>query len=115
MMKGSPNRGPSPHPAEYILTAPKEKISEENISCDTFRGYFTKNKEKIYLSLRRQWIGQASDSEHRRAEGLARKPGNAPWVFESIEGTPSSGWRDSKQFPSGKRRTVYMIFLTIKP
>ena len=120
MMKGSPNRGVSDHPADFILTAPKTKITQNEISFDTFNEYFTKYKGMIYLTIRRQWIGQSSNSEHNRASSLARKPGNAPWVFKKIAGSPRTrsgraAWRSETQCPSKDRRTVYMIFLQVKP
>lgn len=115
MMKGSPNLGVSAYPANYILTAPKKNISENNIYLDNFSEYFNKYKNEIFLSLRRQWIGQASNSEHGRACSLANKPNNSPWVFKEIVGTPRTGWKKESEFPSKNRRTVYMIFLTVKP
>ena len=115
MMKGSPNLGVSAHPADFVLTAPKTNITPNKISCDTFNEYFTKYKEVIYLSLRRQWVGQSSNSEHTRATGLSNKPDNGPWVFKEIVGSPRTGWRSETEFPLQNRRTVYMIFLTVKP
>jgi hypothetical protein len=113
MMKGSPNYGISNHPAEYILTAPKTNITAKKIYCDTFEEYFTKNKDFIYLSLRRQWIGQASKTEHARALGLTHKPNNMPWVFNTISGKPR-GWKSEEEIPINDRRTVYMTFITLK-
>jgi hypothetical protein len=115
MMKGSPNLGVSAFPANYILTAPKKNISENNIHLVNFSEYFDKYKNEIFLSLRRQWIGQASNSEHGRACSLANKPNNCPWVFKEIVGTPRTGWKKESEFPPKNRRTVYMIFLTVKP
>jgi len=115
MMKGSPNLGNSAHPATFILTAPKNHINDSNISCDTFQEYFLKYEDKIFLSLRRQWVGQSSDSEHKRSVGLNSKPNNAPWCFKTIVGSPRSGWRMPSEFPILDRRTVYMIFITVKP
>lgn len=115
MMRGSPNLGISAHPADYILTAPKSNITPAQISCDSFAEYFEKYKDVIYLSLRRQWVGQSSNSEHGRASGLANKPDNAPWVFKKIVGIPRTGWKSEADFSIQDRRTVYMIFLTVKP
>jgi len=115
MMEGSPNLGISNYPADYILTAPSRDITPNSISCDTFSEYFTKNKNNIYLSIRRQWVGQLSKSEHSRATGLANKQGNAPWVFNTITGSPRTGWRSTADFLIKDRRTVYMLFLTVKP
>lgn len=115
MMKGSPNLGISAHPADFILTVPKSNITQSKISCDTFGEYFKRHKDLIYISLRRQWAGQSSSSEHNRAIGLARKPGNAPWVFKEIVGSPKTGWKSYAEFPLKDRRTVYMIFITVKP
>lgn len=115
MMKGSPNLGLSNYPADYILTAPKNYITLSEITCNTFSEYIAKYKDHIYLSLRRQWIGQSSKHEHSRAVGMASKPDNAPWVFNSIVGTPRTGWRNQTEFPISKRRTVYMIFIMVVP
>jgi hypothetical protein len=115
MMKGSPNLGISSYPADYILTAPKINITPSKISCDTFSDYFAKYKDFIYLSIRRQWVGQSSNSEHSRAVGLASKPDNAPWVFKTIVGSPRTGWKNQTECPINDRRTVYMIFITVKP
>jgi len=115
MMKGSPNLGVSSHPADFILTAPQSNITPSKMSCDTFKEYFKKYKNVIYLSLRRQWVGQSSSSEHGRATGLANKPDNGPWVFKEIVGSPRTGWKSPTEFPLKDRRTVYMIFITVKP
>ena len=108
MMKGSPNLGPSKHPAELILEAPSH-IAEQGIRVYSFGEYFDKYKHKFKVAIRRQWIGQASNSEHNRAVALARKSGNAPWVFENVVGSPNSGWRTD--FPKGLRRTVYFLMI----
>lgn len=115
MMKGSPNLGTSSHPAEFILTAPGANISASTIFVETFCEYFKKYSDVIYISLRRQWIGQLSNSEHQRALSLARKQGNAPWVYTNIVGSPRTGWRNNTEFPISNRRTVYMTFITVKP
>lgn len=115
MMQGSANHGNSLHPANLILTAPAQAITSENISCLTFDEYFQKYKNKIFISLRRQWVGQFSKSEHSRANGMAKKSGNGPWVFQNIVGEPTDGWRSTTEVPIAKRRTVYMTFITVKP
>ena len=109
MMYGSPNYGDSSHPADFILDAPAYGISEHNISVMTFDEYFSRNREKFMIALRRQWIGQNSNSEHGRATSLANKPGNEAWVFKTISGSPRSGWRTS--VAEEDRRTVYFLML----
>ena len=109
MMKGSPNVGMSPHPAELILEAPSANISSTNIEVYTFDEYFERYKDELCIGIRRQWVGQASDSEHGRALGLVRKPGNAPWVYRDIVGEPRSGWRSG--FPKEAMRTVYFLMI----
>ena len=115
MMEASPNLGKSTHPAALILEAPRIGISEQNIRVFTFEEYFDTFKPNLFVALRRQWIGQSSNSEHRRATGLARKPGNAPWVYGSIAGMPKISkttgkrWRDDVE--EGDRKTVYIIFI----
>jgi len=109
MMKGSPNVGLSLHPAEFILEAPPSSISVNSVSLYTFEEYFEKYKRDFKIAIRRQWIGQASDSEHRRAVSLAQKPGNASWVYEDIVGKPRTGWRSN--FPKEAMRTVYFLMI----
>jgi len=108
MMKGSPNLGISDHQAELILEASMETTSTR-MSVYSFEEYFSKYKGKFKVAIRRQWIGQASNSEHSRAISLARKPGNAPWVFRNIVGSPTSGWRGG--FPLNLRKTVYFLMI----
>lgn len=115
MMEGSPNLGRSSHPAEFIVESPATGISRENIRAFTFGEYFDSFRGRLCIGIRRQWIGQASDSEHSRAVGMAEKPGNAQWVYPSISGEPrpcrvtGKRWRDG--FPEAGRRTVYMVFI----
>lgn len=114
MMKGSQLRGFSDYPAKYILTAPQKNIDVTNINCDTFNEYFYKNKNKIAVSIRRQWVGQSSNSEHRRALGLYSKQENAKWCFDDVIGEPNTGWRSESDFPVNQRKTVYFINITTK-
>jgi len=109
MMKGSPNVGLSLHPAEFILEAPPSNISVNSVSLYTFEEYFEKYKRDFKIAIRRQWVGQASDSEHGRALGLVQKPGNAPWVYKDIVGEPRTGWRSN--FPKEAMRTVYFLMI----
>lgn len=109
MMKGSPNVGLSLHPAEFILEAPPSSISVNSVSLYTFEEYFEKYKRDFKIAIRRQWVGQASDSEHGRALGLVQKPGNAPWVYKDIVGEPRTGWRSN--FPQEAMRTVYFLMI----
>jgi len=115
MMEGSPNLGRSPHPAEFIVEAPATGISPENIRAFTFDEYFDSFRDRLFIGIRRQWIGQESGSEHSRAVGMAEKPGNAKWVYKTIAGEPrpsrTSGKRWREDFPEADRRTVYMVFI----
>ena len=108
MMKGSPNLGVSKHPAELIFEAPQHFL-DGRISVYSFDEYFSKYKETFKIAIRRQWVGQASRSEHSRAVSLAKKTGNAPWVFEDVAGYPNSGWRPG--FPKNLRKTVYFLMI----
>ena len=105
--------GVSENKAEYILSAPAVISSDRDIECLTFDEYFEKYKNIFYISLRRVWRGQDSNSEHRRAVGLCSKAGNSPWCFKSISGEPRSGWMSS--YPSSNRMTAYILFITLKP
>lgn len=109
MVEGSPNVGFSSHPAEFILEAPARNISETNINVFTFDEYFEEYKNKIKIAIRRQWVGQDSESERGRAVGLADKKENAPWVFNETVGTPRSGWK--MDFPVSERKTVYFLMI----
>lgn len=113
MMEGSPNYGVSQHPADLILSAPGSKISKENIKVFSFEEFVTQFGDSIYLTIRHQWIGQSSKSEHARALSISKKPGNAPWVFSNLTGTPSTGWRPEKEFAVSDRREVYMLFIQL--
>jgi hypothetical protein len=109
MMDSAPNVGYSLHPAKFILEAPAKSILEGTIDVFTFDEYFSKYRNNFKIAIRRQWIGQGSDSEHNRSVGLARKPENAPWVFNNVVGVPRSGWRPS--FPISNRKTVYFLMI----
>lgn len=108
MMKGSPNLGLSEHPADLILEASR-LINQWRIYAYTFDEYFAKYKDSFKIAIRRQWVGQASHSEHGRAVSLAKKPGNVPWVFGNVVGSPNSGWR--ADFPTERRKTVYFLMI----
>jgi hypothetical protein len=109
MLQGSANVGFSLHPAEFILEAPSSSISEDYINVFSFDEYFQEYENELKIAIRRQWIGQSSGSEHRRAVGLARKIENTPWVFNEAIGTPRDGWRED--FPPAKRKTVYFLMI----
>lgn len=118
MMKGSPNFGFSEYPAQYILEAPKKDINQNNINLYSFNEYFDLYKNKLSIAIRRQWVGQASESEHKRAFGLAKKLDNFPWVFDEVVGEPKihkttrKRWKDD--FPINKRKTVYFLMIEKK-
>ncbi len=118
MTEGSPNLGYSLHKAKYILEAPSIGITQENIRVFTFDEYFDVFKQDFFFAIRRQWIGQSSDSEHSRATGLSKKVGNHPWVYDNVSGEPrvskSTGkrWRDDVE--PKDRKTVFMIFVEKK-
>ncbi len=107
MLIGSPARI-SQHPATLILTAPPKIRADSEINVYTFDEYFEKEKDNLRISIRRQWVGQTSQSEHRRALSIASDPRNAPWVFDTISGEPRS-WR--ADFPEEQRKTVYFLMI----
>ena len=107
MMKGSPNLGPSDHPAKLILEG--SETDPPVITVYEFDEYFSIYKDKFKVAIRRQWVGQSSDSEHRRALGLAEKRDNSPWVFDDAVGTPRTGWRTN--WSENRRRTVYFLMI----
>ncbi len=118
MMKASPNLGFSANPAQYILEAPKKNISKSNIYLYTFYEYFNLYEEKISIAIRRQWVGQSSNSEHKRALSLSKKPDNCSWVFDEVVGEPKihkktgKRWRDD--VPANERKTVYFLMIEKK-
>lgn len=115
MMKGSPNLGLSEYPAQYILEAPKNNIDKNNVNLYSFNEYFDLYKNKLSIAIRRQWIGQESESEHKRALSLSKKANNLPWVFDEVVGEPKNHktigkrWRDD--FPINERKTVYFLMI----
>ncbi len=109
MMDGSPNQGFSQHPAQLIIECPTGYISPEYISVYTFDEYFEHYKDNLMIAIRRQWVGQDSNSEHTRAVGLSRKVENIPWVFNNVVGTPRSGWMAN--FPEENKKTVYFLMV----
>ena len=109
MMEGSPNRGRSSSPADYILEAPASGYSASNIRLYTFEEYFGRYREKFFVAIRRGWVGQKSKSEHTRALSISGNSKNSKWVFDTISGEPKGGWR--VDFPAEKRRTVYYLMI----
>jgi hypothetical protein len=109
MMDSAPNVGYSLHPAKFILEAPANGISEGTIDVFTFEEYFNKYRDNFKIAIRRQWVGQSSNSEHNRAVGLAKKPENVPWVFDTVVGVPRSGWRVG--FPAKSKKTIYFLMI----
>lgn len=112
MLKGSPNQGLSSHPAEYILEAPALNTNKNSIRLYSFDEYFDLYKNNLTIAIRRQWIGQSSNSEHNRALSLAKKSDNSPWVFDSVVGKPRAGWRND--VPKVDRKTVYFLMIEKK-
>lgn len=109
MLQGSPNYGISKHPAELILEAPTKINSSADLQIYTFDEYFQKYKNNIRIGIRRSWIGQLSETEHKRAISLSRKKDNLPWVFDNIITEPPSGWREEVEV--SKRKTVYYLMI----
>ena len=109
MLQGSPNYGISKHPAELILEAPTQIQSSADIQIHTFDEYFDKYKNNIKIGIRRSWIGQLSESEHKRAISLSKKIGNLPWVFDNIIANPPTGWREDVKVSN--RKTVYYLMI----
>ena len=115
MLRGSPNLGVSSHPAEFILEAPKIITHGNDVSLYTSDEYFEEYKQNFEISIRRQWMGQTSNSEHRRSLSISRKPKNTPWVFDDVAGQPiphsktGKRWRDD--FPESHRKTVYFLMI----
>lgn len=109
MMKYSPADAYSQHPAALMLVASKEISKPSDINVFTFEEYFHLKKNNLKISIRRQWIGQDSVSEHNRAVGMAKVLENAPWVFNKVAGKPKTGWRAG--FPESDKKTVYFLMI----
>jgi hypothetical protein len=118
MLKGSPNLGISNHPAEFILEAPKTIARADELLLWTFEEYFERYKSKLEVAIRRQWVGQESDSEHSRSVGIASKPENLPWVFDDVVGQPKPHKTTQKRWRDGvaeaDRKTVYFLMIEKK-
>jgi hypothetical protein len=112
MLKGSPIRGISKHPADFILTSSRVPKSVNDLKCQTFDEYFNENKNLISFAIRRHWIGQDSKTEHGRATKIASVIENKPWVFNGHVGEPRSGWMKSHS-PS-QRKTTYTLSIEAK-
>ena len=112
MLRGSPNLGLSNYPAQYVLEAPASGINKNNIFLHSFNEYFELYKNNLTIAIRRQWVGQSSNSEHKRALSLANKNDNLPWVFDRVVGKPRTGWRSN--FPKSERKTVYFLMIEKK-
>lgn len=114
MMKCCPNLGISNHPAALILQAPASDLNCNDIQVFTFDEYFDTHKQKLKIAIRRQWVGQDSNSEHARALSLAKKSDNSSWVFNNIAGQPNlstRGRRWREDFPESERKTVYFLMI----
>lgn len=64
------------------------------------------------MRLKRCWYGQKSTSEHNQAKRIMANDKNAPWVFNTVRGTPKSGWNE--EIPENERRTCYHLSVEIK-
>ncbi|NJR40184.1 MAG: hypothetical protein HC781_16860 [Leptolyngbyaceae cyanobacterium CSU_1_4] len=118
ILKGSPNLGISSHPAEFILEAPQTIAEADELLLWTFEEYFEQYKSKLEVAIRRQWVGQESDSEHSRAVGIASKSENLPWVFDDVVGQPKPHKTTQKRWRDGlleaDRKTVYFLMIEKK-
>jgi len=115
MLRGSATRGDSKFPAEYILEATVNPSQDSDIEVFTFDDYFDKYKNSFKISIRRVWYGQISNSEHRRAKSLIKKPENLIWVLNEVAGEPSpnsKGERWRMNIQEKERKTVYFLMLT---
>lgn len=118
MLNANPNLGLSNHIAEFILEASRRVESQSNLILYSFDEYFDRYKHKLKISIRRVWIGQASDSEHGRALSISSNIENLPWVFDNVAGQPNTSrkthkrWRD--EVAEADRKTVYFLMIEKK-
>lgn len=115
MTEGSPNLGDTRHKADLILEAPATIQKKEDINVYVFDEYFKKYKNNFKIAIRRQWYGQASNSEHERCESLIKKEANKKWVFDEVAGKPKlhkkSGLKWNPEIPESERKTVYFLMI----
>ena len=107
MMHGSPATRLSPNPAQLILEAPSENITPDSISNYSIGEYFKKYKTKMFISIKRSWFGQVSQTEHQRAKGIIQWSLSKPWVYATISGNPRSGCK--QEISDSDRRSVYYL------
>lgn len=112
MLKGSPSKL-STHPATFILSAPATPRQLSDLEVQTFEQYFEVYGRKIYLSIRRSWVGQRSRHEGGRARSIYKYPANAPWVFDNVSGTPATGW-DHEVAPQDRKTCYYIMLEQVK-
>lgn len=105
----NPLLGESEYKAEYILEAPRIIEQVTDIRIFNFEEYFNKYKNLFKLSIRRQWIGQNSKTEHNRALHISKQKENKEWVYSDVVGKPRSGWKNG--FLTEKRKTVYFLMI----
>ena len=108
MTEGSPNFGKSNAAAEFIIEGEKNIKTSQDISIFKFDEYFEKKKDKITFRIYRQFYGNKSKTEHRRAKKILSDDRNKAWCFDNIVGSPKA-WRT--EINEKDRKTVYMLSL----
>ncbi|WLR60173.1 hypothetical protein [Guptibacillus hwajinpoensis] len=112
LMMISGQGSPSLHPANYILEVNRIISDDSDFKMWNFEDYFNEYKDRLSISIRRQWIGQNSHSESTRAVSIARRANNLPWVFDDVSGEPRTGW--NSEVSEEERKTVYFIMIEKK-
>ena len=110
MLEGSPMKR-STNPAELIMINNKDIQSDEDICLYTFDEFLNEYSSKISFAIRRQWYGQKSKSEGKRAKSIISNKDNAPWVFDDVKGSPE-GW--DEDIKKSERKTCYIVFIELR-
>jgi hypothetical protein len=117
MLEGSQDKK-SQFPAEYILTSKKKISSNNDLRIFNFEEYLNLNSLTHDFARRRSWVGQSSDTEHKRAKGFFKIEENKEWCFNDVSGLPrvskktKKRWRD--EIPEVERKTSYYLMIETK-
>jgi G3E family GTPase len=117
MLEGSQDKK-SQFPAEYILTSKKKISSNNDLRIFNFEEYLNLNSLTHDFARRRSWVGQSSDTEHKRAKGFFKIEENKEWCFNDVSGLPrvskktKKRWRD--EIPEAERKTSYYLMIETK-
>jgi hypothetical protein len=117
MLEGSQDKK-SQFPAKYILTSKKKISSTDDLRVFNFKEYLNLTSLTHVFAMRRSWVGQLSDTEHKRAQGFFKIEENKEWCFNDVSGLPrlckktKKRWRD--EITEADRKTCYYLMIETK-